>query len=223
MQRIMIIEDDEVISRTLDIQLSHWGYDVHILRNFAQVITEFVRINPQLVLLDLMLPYQNGFVICNELRKLSNVPIIFVSSASDNFNIMLALEKGGDDFIAKPFDIEVLHAKVQAILRRTYNYSQQSHIVLYRDGVLDLAESTFTYAGHRLELTKTEMKIMQLLIERNGQYVERETIMTRLWQSDCYIDENTLSVYIARLRKKLETIHLSEFIETKKGVGYMVQ
>lgn len=223
MQRIMIVEDDTVIARTLEQQLSNWGYEVYVASNFGTIVSDFARFGPQLVLLDIMLPGHNGFVICDEIRKLSKVPVIFISSASDNFNIMLALEKGGDDFIAKPFDINVLHAKIQAMLRRTYNYSVQSHMISHTDGMLDLVESTFIHDGDRLELTKTEMKIMQLLIENSGSYVERETIMTRLWQSDCFVDENTLSVYIARLRKKLETIQLPDYIETKKGVGYMVK
>jgi two-component system, OmpR family, response regulator protein BraR/BceR len=223
MQRIMIVEDDVVIARTLHQQLTNWGYEVFVTTNFATIVTEFTRFVPQLILLDIMLPGQNGFIICDDLRKLSKVPIVFISSASDNFNIMLALEKGGDDFIAKPFDINVLHAKIQAILRRTYNYSVQSHLIAHAGYMLDLAESTFSYEGNRLELTKTEMKIMQLLMENSGTYVERETIMTRLWQSDCFVDENTLSVYVARLRKKLETVNLNDVIETKKGVGYMVK
>lgn len=223
MQRLMIVEDDTVIARTLEQQLATWGYDVYVANNYMNVVADFVRYSPQLVLLDIMLPGQNGFVICNEIRKFSKVPVIFISSASDNFNIMLALEKGGDDFIAKPFDINILHAKVQAILRRTYNYSVQSHLVAHGDCTLDLVESVFSYEGNRLELTKTEMKIMQLLLENSGTYVEREIIMTRLWQSDCFVDENTLSVYIARLRKKLEAINLIDYIETKKGVGYMVK
>ncbi len=219
----MIIEDDTVIARTLEQQLVNWGYEVSVATDFSAIMPDFARFGPQLVLLDIMLPGQNGFVICDEIRKLSKAPIIFISSASDNFNIMLALEKGGDDFIAKPFDINVLHAKIQAILRRTYNYSVQSHIIAHAEGMLDLVESTFIHEGARLELTKTEMKIMQLLMEHSGSYVEREIIMTRLWQSDCFVDENTLSVYIARLRKKLETIRLPDYIETKKGVGYMVK
>lgn len=219
----MIVEDDTVIARTVEQQLSQCGYEVFVVTNFATIVTEFARFGPQLVLLDIMLPNQNGFVICDEIRKFSKVPIIFISSASDNFNVMLALEKGGDDFIAKPFDINVLLAKIQAVLRRTYNYSVQSHLISHAESMLDLIESTFIHDSNRLELTKTEMKIMQLLIENNGTYVERETIMTRLWQSDCFVDENTLSVYIARLRKKLETIQLPDFIETKKGVGYMVK
>lgn len=223
MQRIMIVEDDTVIARTLEQQLSNWGYEVYVATNFATIVTDFARFGPQLLLLDIMLPGQNGFVICDEIRKFSKAPVIFISSASDNFNIMLALEKGGDDFIAKPFDINVLHAKIQAILRRTYNYSVQSHVISHADGMLDLIESMFIHDSDRLELTKTEMKIMQLLMENSGSYVERETIMTRLWQSDCFVDENTLSVYIARLRKKLETIRLPDYIETKKGVGYMVK
>lgn len=223
MQRIMIVEDDVVIARTLEQQLSNWVYEVFVATNFATIVTDFARYSPHLLLLDIMLPGQNGFVLCDEIRKFSKVPIIFISSASDNFNIMLAIEKGGDDFIAKPFDINVLHAKILAMLRRTYNYSVQSHFISHANSVLDLAESTLSHDGSRLELTKTEVKIMQLLMENSGSFVERETIMTRLWQSDCFVDENTLSVYIARLRKKLETINLFDYIETKKGVGYMVK
>lgn len=223
MYRIMVVEDDHVISRTLHEQMTNWGYDVFVVSNFANIMHDFVRFAPHLLLLDIILPGQNGFVICNEIRKLSKVPVLFISSASDNFSIMLALEKGGDDFIAKPFDISVLHAKIQAVLRRTYNYIVQSHQMEHAGCTLDLIESIFIHDGNRFELTKTELKIMQLLIEHKGTFVEREIIMTRLWQSDCFVDENTLSVYIARLRKKLETINLHNFIETKKGVGYMVR
>ncbi len=223
MHRIMIIEDDSIISRTLEQQFVLWGFDVLVATNYANMMPDFLRFSPQLVLLDIMLPIHNGYILCNEIRKLSKVPIIFISSASNNFNILMALEKGGDDFIAKPFDIELLHAKVNAVLRRTYDYQVQSHVISTADCILDLAESVFIYAGQRIDLTKTEIKIMQLLMENRGQYVEREILMTRLWQSDCFVDENTLSVYIARLRKKLESVQLQDYIETKKGVGYMVK
>lgn len=223
MQRIMLIEDDAVIARTLEQQFVLWGFDVFVATNYATMLPDFLKFSPQLVILDIMLPMHNGYFFCHEIRKVSKVPIIFISSASNNFNILMALDKGGDDFIAKPFDIEILHAKVNAVLRRAYDYQVQSHVISTADCTLDLAESVIISAGQRLDLTKTEIKIMQMLMENRGQFVERELLMTRLWQSDCFVDENTLSVYIARLRKKLESVQLQDYIETKKGVGYMVK
>lgn len=183
---------------------------------------EFVRKDPQMVLLDLKLPFFNGFHWCEEIRKISQVPVIFLSSAADNMNMVMAMSRGADDFIAKPFDLEVLAAKVQAILRRTYSFGNTSNLMEYKGTVLNLGNGTLTVGEQKLELTKNELKILQILYEHRGQVVSRDAIMTRLWESDSFVDDNTLTVNVTRLRKKIEGAGLKGFILTKKGMGYMV-
>lgn len=179
--------------------------------------------DPQLVLLDVGLPFYNGYHWCSEIRRFSSVPIIFVSSASDNMNIVMAINMGADDFIAKPFDLNVLTAKVQAMLRRTYDLGGQTRLLQHRDAVLNTDDSTLTYHGERVELTKNEYRILQVLMENKGKTVSRDVLMQRLWESDSFVDENTLSVNVARLRKKLDGAGLENFIATKKGMGYIVE
>ena len=179
--------------------------------------------DPQLVLLDVGLPFYNGYHWCSEIRRFSSVPIIFVSSASDNMNIVMAINMGADDFIAKPFDLNVLTAKVQAMLRRTYDLGGQARLLQHRDAVLNTDDSTLTYHGERVELTKNEYRILQVLMENKGKTVSRDVLMQRLWESDSFVDENTLSVNVARLRKKLDGAGLENFIATKKGMGYIVE
>ena len=192
------------------------------MENFQKVLAEFVAFDPQLVLLDISLPFFNGYHWCNEIRRLSKVPIIFISSASDNMNIVMAMNMGGDDFIAKPFDLHVLAAKVQAVLRRTYDFSGQTSLLEHRGAILNMGDATLTYEGSRVELTKNEYKILQTLLENKGRAVSRDTLMNKLWETDCYVDENTLTVNVTRLRRKLEGVGLSGFIITKKGIGYLV-
>lgn len=222
MYKIMIVEDDFIIARTLKNYLQTWGYEVVCAQDFKEVLTAFVSYAPQLVLLDISLPFFNGYHWCTEIRKLSKVPIIFISSASDNMNIVMAMNMGGDDFIKKPFDLNVLIAKVQAMLRRTYDFSPQTNLLECNGAILDINGAALCYDGEKLELTKNDFKIMQVLFENKGKLVSRELLMNRLWETDDYIDENTLTVNIARLRKKLEAIGLMDFIKTKKGIGYMV-
>ena len=202
--------------------MESWGCQVHCVENFQKVLAEFVAFDPQLVLLDISLPFFNGYHWCNEIRRLSKVPIIFISSASDNMNIVMAMNMGGDDFIAKPFDLHVLAAKVQAVLRRTYDFSGQTSLLEHRGAILNMGDATLTYEGSRVELTKNEYKILQTLLENKGRAVSRDTLMNKLWETDCYVDENTLTVNVTRLRRKLEGVGLSGFIITKKGIGYLV-
>ena len=223
MYRILIVEDDTVIAKTMQRTIETWGYEVKCVVNYEDVLSEFVSFDPQLVLLDISLPFYNGFHWCSEIRKVSKVPIIFISSASDNMNIVMAMNMGGDDFIAKPFDLRVLTAKVQAMLRRTYDFAGQSNLVEHRGAILNTNDATLTFKGERVELTRNEYKILQLLMDNKGNAVNREAIMTRLWETDSYVDENTLTVNITRLRKKLESLGLTDFILTKKGIGYMVE
>ena len=222
MYRIYLVEDDEVIAGLMKKHLESWGYQVDVVKDFTNVLGEFAKINPQLVLLDLKLPFFNGFHWCEEIRKISQVPVIFVSSAADNMNMVMAMARGADDFIAKPFDLEVLVAKVQAILRRTYSFGKASNILEHKGAVLNLGSGNLTVGDESLELTRNELKILQILFEHNGKAVSRDAIMTKLWENDSFVDDNTLTVNMTRLRKKLEGIGLKNFIVTKKGMGYMV-
>lgn len=222
MYRIFIVEDDEVIAAAVKKHLEGWNYKVKCSEKFSDIIHDFVKYNPQLVLLDIKLPVHNGYYWCSEIRKISKVPIIFLSSVSDNMNIVMAMNMGADDFISKPFDLDVLTAKVQAMLRRTYDFRGQTNILEHNGVILNLEETTLLYNNNKLELTKNEYKILQVLMENKGNVVSRDSIMEKLWTNDSYVDENTLSVNINRLRKKLEDIGLDGFILTKKGIGYRV-
>jgi len=172
--------------------------------------------------MDITLPFFNGYHWCTEIRKVSKVPIIFISSASDNMNIVMAVNMGGDDFIPKPFDLEVLTAKVQAMLRRTYDFTAPSKLLEHGGAVLNISDGTLTFNEEKTELTKNEYKILQQLLENKGKIVTRNSIMTCLWESDSFVDENTLTVNINRLRRKLENLGLRDFIVTKKGLGYII-
>lgn len=222
MHRILIVEDDMTMAAAMKKQIEAWGNQAEYVRDFQEVLQAFVAFDPHLVLIDVMLPFYNGYHWCAELRKISNVPIIFVSSASDNMNIVMAMNMGGDDFIAKPFDLNVLIAKIQAVLRRTYDMAGKIPILEHRGAILNLNDTTLTYEGQKLELTRNEFRILQTLLESKGKVVSRDTLMTRLWENDSYIEENTLTVNVTRLRKKLEGIGLNGFIATKAGVGYII-
>lgn len=223
MFKIMVVEDEEMIAQTVSGHLRQWGYDVTCVTDFHNVADQVMRLEPHLVLLDIALPFYNGFHWCNEIRKFSKVPIVFLSSASDNMNIVMAMNMGGDDFIAKPFDLHVLTAKVGALLRRTFSFQGQVH-VLERNGiVLNLNDATLAYQHHKIELTRNDFKIVQVLMENAGRVVSREEMMQRLWESDQFVDDNTLTVNVTRLRKKLAEAGLEHWIVTKKGLGYLVE
>ena len=221
--RIFVVEDDAVIASAVKRSVEAWGCDCRVAQNFRCVLQEFAAYDPQLVLMDITLPFYNGYHWCSEIRKLSKVPVIFLSSASDNMNIVMAINMGADDFIAKPFDLNVLTAKVQAMLRRTYDLGGQARLLQHRGAVLNTDDSTLTYPGARGELTKNEYRILPVLMENKGKTVSRDVLMQRLWESDSFVDENTLSVNVARLRKKLDGAGLENFIATKKGMGYIVE
>lgn len=218
----MIIEDDLTIARALKDHLEKWNYQVTFVSDFRNITEQVLHLDPQLVLLDIMLPFFNGFYWCGEIRKLSKVPVIFISSAGDNMNIVMAMNMGGDDFIVKPFDLNVLTAKVGALLRRTYSFQGQMSIIEHKGVVLNLSDTTLIYKSQKIDLTKNDYKILQLLMENIGRVVSREEIMQRLWENDQFIDDNTLTVNMARLRKKLAESGLKDFIATKKGLGYRV-
>lgn len=220
MYKIFMVEDDEIIARSIREHLQAWNYDVCCVEDFSNVVAEFVRFDPQLVLMDITLPFFNGYHWCSEIRKISKVPVIFLSSAADNMNIVMAVNMGADDFIPKPFDLEVLTVKIQAMLRRSYDFAGTGSMLEHKGAILNLNETTLTYQEKKIELTKNEFRILEILMENKEKVVSRETLMTKLWESDNYVDENTLSVNVNRLRKKLEALGLEEFILTKKGIGY---
>ena len=222
MYRIFLVEDDEVIAGAVARHLEGWGYTVRCAERFDDVLTEFAAFDPQLVLLDISLPFFNGYHWCSEIRRFSSVPIIFVSSASDNMNIVMAMNMGADDFIAKPFDRNVLMAKVQALLRRTYDFAVQPPVPVCRGARLRTDVQKLEYGGASVDLTKNEYRILLCLMERAGQVVSREKLMQTLWETDSFVDENTLTVNVNRLRRKLAASGLEDFITTRHGVGYLV-
>ncbi len=222
MYRILLIEDDFALSSAIEMALSDYGNEVRTISDFRNVIGEFNEYKPHLVLLDIMLPYYNGYHWCGEIRKISNVPIVFISSASDNMNIVTAIGLGGDDFISKPVDPTVLNAKVQAVLRRAYEISETVRMPEFHGAFLNSGDASVIFGEKHIELTKNELRILQILLEHKGRIVSRDDLMNALWQSDLYVEENTLTVNVARLRKKLSENGLSDVIVTKPGSGYMI-
>lgn len=220
MYKIFLIEDDPVICSAVCGHLTLWGYQARAAQDLSRVLDELLDFDPHLVLLDISLPVHNGYYWCRELRKQSKVPVVFLSSASDNINIVTAIELGGDDFIAKPFDLTVLTAKIQAVLRRTYSLQGSVNLLEYGKALLDLGAETVSGPDGKLELTKNEFRILQVLMENGGHTVSRSDLMVRLWESESFIDDNTLTVNVSRLRKKLEAVGLSGMLATKKGLGY---
>lgn len=222
MYKLLIVEDDTVIAGSIQQHMKSWGYEAICVEDFQGVLQTFVAENPQLVLMDISLPFYNGYHWCDEIRKISKVPIIFISSASDNMNIVMAVNMGGDDFVAKPFDLNVLQAKIQALLRRTYDFAGDSALMEHKGMIFDTGKGLVTFADARIELTKNEMGILRTLLEQKGRIVTRDKLMEKLWESDSFIDDNTLTVNVARLRKKLEEIGVQDMIKTRKGIGYVV-
>ena len=223
MYRIFIVEDDAGIARGVEQQIRSWGMEAVTVSDFQNVAGEFAACQPHLVLMDIGLPFMNGYHWCSELRRVSKVPIIFLSSASDNMNIIMAMNMGADDFIPKPFDSNVLIAKIQALLRRTYSFGESSPVLEHRGAMLNTGDNTLTFEGKPIPLSKNEYRILLTLLENKGSVVSRERLMEKLWQTDSFVDENTLTVNVGRLRKKLDGAGLIGFIETRFGVGYLVK
>lgn len=221
--KIMIIEDDKGIAEAIEQSLATWDMQGQTVRNFRSIMEEFARLEPHLVLIDIGLPFKDGYHWCNEIRRISSVPIIFISSATDNMNIVMAMNLGADDFIAKPFDQGVLIAKIQAVLRRSYDFAQAMPVMAHRGAFFNTGNNTLTYEDGTIELSKNEYRILFTLMQSKGSVVSREKLMEALWQTDSYVDENTLTVNIGRLRKKLSGIGLDDFIATKFGVGYIIK
>lgn len=223
MYKLLIVEDEQGISEEIKRQAENWGLEVRCAADFRNIMAEFAEFDPQLVLMDIALPFFDGYHWCSEIRKVSKVPIIFISSASDNMNIVVAMNMGADDFIAKPFDGSVLIAKVQAMLRRTYDFGGAMPVLEHKGALLNTGDGCLTYGEEKLELTKNEYRILLCLMENKGTIVSREKLMEALWATDSFVDENTLSVNVGRLRKKLEAAGLKDFIATKFGAGYIIE
>lgn len=223
MYRILIIEDDRGIGEAIVRQSEAWGLEAACVTDFRNVMAQFGAFDPQLVLMDITLPFFNGYYWCERIRQVSKVPIIFLSSAADNMNIIMAVNMGADDFIAKPFDMSVLMAKINALLRRTYDFTGASPMLEHRGAVLNTGDNTLTFEGKPIALSKNEYRILLTLLENKGNVVSRERLMEKLWQTDSFVDENTLTVNVGRLRKKLDAAGLPGFIETRFGVGYLVK
>lgn len=223
MYRILIVEDDRGIAEAVKTQAEMWDLQSRCVRNLRNVMEEFSEFDPHLVLMDITLPFFNGYHWCGQIRQVSKVPIIFISSAADNMNIIMAVNMGADDFIAKPFDSSVLMAKINALLRRTYDFTGAIPVLQHRGAMLNTGDSNLRYQDMEIPLSKNEYRILLTLMENKGNVVSREKLMEKLWQTDSFVDENTLTVNVGRLRKKLENAGLKDFIETKFGVGYLIR
>lgn len=222
MYRIFLVEDDEIISNEVKKYLEGWDFEVYAVNDFKNVINEFINISPQLVILDISLPFFNGYHWCREIRNISKVPIIFLSSASDNLNMIMAMDMGADDYVTKPFNSEFLLSKIRAILRRSYDFKESVNVIEHNGLMLRMNDMVAIHDLKELELSKNEYKILETLMKEKNNIVSREHLMMKLWQNDEFVDDNTLSVNVARLRRGLESIGLSDFIKTKVGVGYYV-
>ena len=222
MYKILIIEDDQGIAEGIQTRCQSWGFEVQCVKDFKDVLHTFVSFHPHLVLLDITLPFYDGFYWCSEIRKISKTPIIFISSATERMNMLMAMNMGGDDFVCKPFDIDVLLAKIDALLRRTYDFSNENTVLEFHGALIDTDKQVVMYQSQQIALSKNEYLILICLVKNKGKVVSREKLMNALWQTDSFVDENTLSVNVNRLRKKLENAGMDHVIETKFKVGYMI-
>jgi len=223
MQKILIVEDDEKLRNELEIFLSHQGYQAKCLKKFDNTIHDILEINPNLILLDINLPNVNGEYICKEIRKQSDMGIIIVTSRDNELDELVSINYGADHYITKPFNIHILLAKVNSLLRRTNSNSEPKNKIDAKDFILNISNSTIIKDDKIIDLTKNEYKILKYFIENREKIVSREDIMDVLWENDCFVDDNTLSVNITRLRSKLEELGLKDIIETKRGQGYMLK
>lgn len=221
--KIFIVEDDEVISNALKKFLQNWSYDVYFPEDFSNVYDSFIKVNPDLILLDVSLPFFNGYYWCEQIRKTSNVPIIFISSADENLNKIMAMNMGADDYITKPFDLELLLAKIKAILRRTFEYTEYLDNIAYKDVIIDRDRMVLKFDNEEISLSKNEYLILEMMFEYPEKVFKREEFMDKIWQTNEFIDDNTLTVNVMRLRNKLDEIGLKDFIKTKKKVGYYIE
>ena len=219
--KIFLVEDDKVIAEEIKRHLNFWNYEIKIAEDFQNIFDDFKNFHPDLVLMDVSLPFYNGYHWCKIIRKNSKVPILFISAADENLNLIMAMDLGADDYLTKPFELDLLQIKIRALLRRAYEYIETRNI-FYKDISLDCDKMIISRENKEIELTKNEFKILEILLEKPGKVVNRDEIIDKIWQTDSYIDDNTLTVNVMRLRKKLEDINIFELIKTKKGVGYYV-
>ena len=224
MFKILVVEDDKTIAEEIISALTKRGYEGKIIDDFQKVLESFIEYKPEMVLMDINLPFYDGFYWCGKIRMLSKVPIIFISSRTEEMDIVVATNMGGDDYIIKPFSLRILMTKISALLRRTYSYFDDSsmEVITHKGLILNLKDDTIMYQGVKSELTKNEFRILHILIKNKGTIVSRERIIRELWEDESFVDDNTLTVNIARLRKRLEDIGLENYIDTKKKQGYLV-
>lgn len=223
MFRVMIVEDDYKIREFIKENLEKWGYEVLALEDFNEVLNAFIDYKPHIIMMDINLPSFDGYYWCSKIREVSKVPIIFISSRDANMDVIMAINMGGDDFVQKPFSMEILLAKVNALIRRTYSYTNIEADVIEHNGViLNLKDNSLTYKDVKVDLTKNEFEIIYILMKNHGKVIDRDKIMRSLWEDESFVDDNTLTVNINRLRKKLSCLKLDEFIETRKGQGYII-
>ena len=221
MYKILIIEDDKTISSIMEEHLRKWGYETNAIPDFGDVISSYTSFDPHLILMDINLPYYDGFYWCAKIRDLSNVPIMFLSSRDSDGDKIRAITQGGDDYIEKPFSMDLLTAKISAVLRRAYSSADQTlNILQYRDLILNMERLQVFCKELEVELTKNECKILSLLVRTQGNLVTRSRLMQTLWDDESFVDDNTLTVNVNRLRRKLEEIGLDGYIKTIKGEGY---
>lgn len=223
MNNILLIEDDLDLAKETSASLKKWGFDIELIEDFSKILEEVVEKNPKLVIMDINLPFYDGFYWCARIREVSKIPILFLSSRDSNMDIIMGINNGGDDYISKPFDIQVLVAKINALMRRAYNYGNSNSLLYYNEAVLDSDKCEFRYDGRTLELTKNELKILTLLIKNKGKVVSREKLMMSIWNDDEFVSDNTLTVNITRLRGKIKELGLEDIIKTKKGIGYIIK
>lgn len=223
MKRILLIEDDLDVARELALSLRKWAFEVELIDEFNNITREFIDKKPSIVLVDVNLPFYDGFYWCEKIREISKVPIIFLSSRDSNMDIIMGINNGGDDYITKPFSVEVLISKINALLRRSYDYNSSDSLIYYNDAVLDIEKCIFRYKDNEIDLTKNEIKILSLLIKNKGKVVSREKLMMGLWNDDEFVSDNTLTVNITRLRGRIKELGLDDVIKTKKGIGYLIQ
>ncbi len=223
MYNILVIEDDDSLCSNIGNHLSRWGFETQRINDFENVLKEFIDIKPHLVLMDINLPYFDGFYWCRQIRNISKTPIIFLSSRDSNMDIIMAVNQGADDYVTKPFSPDILLAKIQALLRRTYDYQNEKRDTLeYKGIILDTESGTLLFKDKKLELTKNEFKILGMLMRNKAVLVSREKLMKALWDEDYYVNENTLTVNINRIRSKLAEIGIENLISTRKGEGYII-
>lgn len=220
--KIFIVEDEKEIARAIGDELLTWGFQTVFAKDFSKIEEEVREEKPDLVLMDIGLPSFNGFYWCSKIRENSKVPLMFISSRDEDVDVIRAMQFGGDDYVVKPLHLPVLLAKIKALLRRSYEFSEDHDFLGFGGAKLLLSEVTLTFFEKRVELTKTELLILEVLFKEKGGVAKRADLMDRCWQEESFIDDNTLAVNINRLRKKLSAIGLQDFIGTKKGIGYFL-